>query len=84
MPKYVLSAHASTVISERAIRTEWIDRVLENPQRIASDGTDAEIKHALARITEYGDRVLRVVYNDATKPVKIVTAYFDRAMKDKL
>lgn len=84
MPNYVLSAHASTVISERGISTEWIERILESPQSIAADRTDAQIKHALGRIAEYGDRVLRVVYNDTTQPVNVVTAYFDRAMKDKL
>lgn len=32
----------------------------------------------------HGDRVLRVVYNEAKKPITVVTMYFDRTMKGKL
>ncbi|MBI2509513.1 MAG: DUF4258 domain-containing protein [Betaproteobacteria bacterium] len=84
MQEYVLSSHAETVLVERSIRAEWLDRVLKNPERTEADREDADLKHALGRISEFGGRVLRVVYNDATKPVMIVTTYFDRTMKDKL
>lgn len=40
--------------------------------------------HAMARIPEYGDRVLRVIYNHAASPEHIITAFFDRRMKGRL
>ena len=39
--------------------------------------------HALRRIAQRDDRVLRVIYNDSVDPPKIVTAYFDRRQRDK-
>jgi len=48
------------------------------------DGADSALRHALARVPEFGGRVLRVVYDPREKPVRVITAYFDRAMKDRL
>lgn len=83
-PLYTLTNHARRVIEERKIHTEWINRTLERPQRTERDRHDPNLNHALAPIPEFGDRVLRVVYNKTDSPWKIVTAYFDRTMKDKL
>ena len=84
MPKYVLSAHAQTVIAERSIDPEWIERALANPERTESGKAPSDLRHALCRIPERENRVLRVVYNDAVDPVKIVTVYFDRTLRNKL
>jgi hypothetical protein len=84
MFKYVLSAHAETVVKERSIRSEWLERILENPEKTDKDKTDPKLTHALGRISEHGNRVLRVVYNPIDDPVTVVTAYFDRAMRNKL
>ena len=84
MPKFDLSAHAKTVITERSIELEWLERVLAKPKRIEAHRDDPELKHALGRIPEHGDRVLRVVYNGAVRPVRVVTVYFDRTLRNKL
>ncbi len=42
------------------------------------------LTHALRAIPEFGDRVLRVIYNRTKHPPHIVTAFFDRSMKGKL
>ena len=81
---FVTTAHARKVISERAIRLEWIERVLSQPERTERDQVDPELHHALGRIPEHGGRVLRVVYNRMAAPWRIVTVYFDRTEKDKL
>jgi len=59
---------------------------LGQPARIWVETTrqDTELTHALERISEHGNRVLRVVYNASVEPYTVVTAYFDRAMKGKL
>jgi hypothetical protein len=82
-PAFDLSAHASTVIAEREIDIAWIESTLANPERIEPDRGDASLKHALARIPERGDRVLRVVYNASYAPPLVVTAYFDRGQRGK-
>ena len=75
---YVLTAHATLVISARGIGPGWIALVLEAPELLEADRADPELRHALRRIPERGNRMLRVVYNEASDPPRIVTAYFDR------
>ncbi|HUY33543.1 MAG TPA: DUF4258 domain-containing protein [Pirellulales bacterium] len=82
--KYELTQHAKDVLAERAIPTEWLERVLDTPQRTEPDKDDPQLIHHLAAIPEHGDRVLRVVFNHLVAPVRIVTVYFDRQMKGKL
>ena len=63
---------------------EWVERVLEQPERVQADENDGDLEHRLARIPEYGNRVLRVIVNRVSNPEKIVTFYFDRNVRDKL
>ena len=84
MTDYVLTAHARTVLAERSIREEWLARVLQQPEREEPDKEDPELTHALGSISEHGGRVLRVVYNGSIKPVRVVTAFFDRTQRNKL
>lgn len=81
---YELSAHAVTVMAEREIPEAWVKRVLSGPERTEPDAADPLLRHALGRIPERDDRVLRVVYNEAVHPWRVVTVYFDRAMRGKL
>jgi hypothetical protein len=82
-PDFELSAHAATVIAEREIDVSWIDRVLEKPERTEPDRDDPSLMHALARIEEREDRILRVVYNSSVIPLRVVTVYFDRRQRGK-
>jgi hypothetical protein len=82
-PVYELTVHAKAVIEARGIRLEWLERVLSGPERTEADIADPELQHAIGRIAEHGDRHLRVVYNGFALPWRIVTAYFDRALRDK-
>lgn len=82
--KYKLTQHARDVVEEREIPSEWIERVLNSPQRVEPDPEDAELEHRLGRIAEHGNRVLRVVLNRTVSPALVVTVYFDRAMRNKL
>jgi len=75
---YELTDHAAAVIAEREIDVAWIARVLAKPERTEKDREDSALTHALARIAERDDRVLRVVYNASVDPPRIVTSYFDR------
>jgi Domain of unknown function (DUF4258) len=75
---YKLTAHAVSVLIERQIPLEWVERVLGQPMRLEADRHDPTLRHALGAIPENDGRVLRVVYNDTVQPWQIVTAYFDR------
>lgn len=81
---YTLTIHAQQVIAARQISLEWIARVLAAPQMTEPDNEDPELHHALGRIPEQGDRVLRVVYNQTTEPWRIITVYFDRTQRNRL
>ena len=74
----MLSAHAALVLAERGIPLVWIANVLVEPVRTEPDKADPALRHALAPISDYDGRVLRVVSNDTTWPWRIITAYFDR------
>ncbi|HOW96738.1 MAG TPA: DUF4258 domain-containing protein [Kiritimatiellia bacterium] len=82
--RYRLSRHAAHVLHERGIAEEWLERVLREPQKVEPDEEDRALEHRLACIPEHGHRVLRVVVNKSVRPEKVVTVYFDRAMKGKL
>lgn len=82
--KYELTHHAKDVLAEREIPKSWIERVLDVPEKIERDSSDPELEHRLARIKEYQNRVLRVIINKDSLPIKIVTVYFDRNMRNRL
>jgi Domain of unknown function (DUF4258) len=84
MQDYELTAHARTVIAERSIKEEWIKWVMLHPEKVEPDREDQTLQHALGRISENQDRVLRIIYNQTVTPYRIVTAYFDRARSKKL
>lgn len=81
---YTLSEHAATTIQARNIRAEWIALTLLHPALTEPGEDDPELIHAFRIIPEFGDRVLRVIYNRTKQPPHIVTAFFDRSMKGKL
>lgn len=83
IPGYELSDHALNVIAEREIETTWVIRVLKQPERTEVDRSDPALTHALGRIAERDDRVLRVVYNASVNPPRIVTVYFDRRQRGR-
>ena len=81
---YSLTEHSKTRIQERGIRLEWICDTVQNPQKLKIDPDDSSKCYAFKTISEYGDRVLRVIYNKDRTPWAIISAYFDRNMKGKL
>lgn len=84
MIEYALTKHAETMLKERGIQLEWLERILLNPVQQHVDLTDPALKHAIGPIAENGDRLLRVIYNETVKPLRIITAYFDRTLRKSL
>jgi hypothetical protein len=81
---YQLSQHAMDALVKRKIPVEWVERVLESPQRTERDPRDGTLAHRLASVPEHGNRVLRLIVNLKKTPARVVTLYFDRKMKGKL
>ncbi|MBZ0092403.1 MAG: DUF4258 domain-containing protein [Sulfuricellaceae bacterium] len=80
--KFKLTDHAEKRIQQRKIKPEWIEAALEHPARTENDIEDANLVHALLPIPEKGFQVLRVIYNETTEPINIVTVYFDERVND--
>lgn len=84
MKSFQLSYHAEKVIVERNIKKNWIVDTFTKPDSIESDQKNINLEHRFKKITDYDDRVLRVICNVESSPIIIVTAFFDRRMKGKL
>jgi len=80
-----LTDHARESLRKRpTILLEWVERVVQQPERVEPDSVDADLEHRLGRIPEYDGRVWRVIVKKATNPLRIVTCYFDRKMRRQL
>lgn len=75
--EFKLSDHARERIQQRKIKPEWIAVTIAHPDQTENDFEDRSLTHALKAIPEKGFRKLRVIYNETTEPVTIVTAYFE-------
>ncbi|OGS94549.1 MAG: hypothetical protein A3H31_11990 [Gallionellales bacterium RIFCSPLOWO2_02_FULL_57_47] len=75
--EFKLSDHAQKRIQQRKIKPEWIKAAIEHPDLLEDDFEDSTLAHALKAIPEKGFKKLRVIYNETTEPVTIVTAYFE-------
>lgn len=56
---------------------EWVEAAIESPDKTENDAEDHTLTHALKAIPERGSKKLRVIYNETTEPVIVVTAYFE-------
>jgi hypothetical protein len=52
--------------------------------RAQGDTIDAGLEHRLLRIAEHEGRVVPVIVKRITRPIRVITAYFDRNMRNKL
>jgi hypothetical protein len=74
----ILSKHAQNMLDEREIPVDWIERVLRNPVFEEPDRQNPGALRAYAPITEFGNRMLRVVHYDTQTEIWVITLFFDR------
>ena len=80
-----MTEHAQESLRKRSrIRIEWMEQVIQEPEKVEPDRVDSELEHRLGRVQAYGNRVLRVVVKKGTNPLRIITFYFDRKMRNQL
>jgi Domain of unknown function (DUF4258) len=75
---YELTEHARDALEKRHIALAWVEHAFGAPEATEADPVDPDLEHRLARIAEWGNRVLCVIVNGKTTPPRIVTAFFDR------
>ena len=78
---YNLTQHAADALEKRQIASEWLERVLSEPEWTEPDSIDGDLQHRLGRVPDFENRVLRVIVNFKVTPPRVVTAYFDRRSK---
>jgi hypothetical protein len=66
------------MLKERDIHTDWVERTAQDPDLTEEHGDGT--RHYLKRISEHGNRWLRVVVNVAQQPPRCVTVFFDRRL----
>ena len=66
------------------IPSQWVESTLQEPALRTSDPNDAEVERFFRRISERGDRVLRVAVNTHADPWRVVSVFFDRNMRGEL
>jgi len=71
MIDFKLTHHAENALIKRKIEKKWLEQVLAFPQRIEPDATDPMLEHRLAVISECENRVLRVIINPHTNPIRV-------------
>jgi hypothetical protein len=75
---YELTEHARDSLEKRKIELSWVEKTIAAPEAVEPDPVDPDLEHRLARIPDWGNRVLRVIVNRSATPLRIVTAFFDR------
>jgi hypothetical protein len=80
-PRIVFTRHAQTMMAERGIKEEWIERTVGEPDAGEVDPRQSDVLRAFRSIPENGNRVLRVVYTSIGDTIRIVTAFFDRGRR---
>jgi len=82
---YVLTEHAKESLQRRSnIQLRWLEQAITTPHRIEKDVDDSELTHYLLKIEDFEGRVLRMIVNQTVDPMRVITAFFDRNMRNKL
>ena len=76
--------HALHAMAERTIPAEWVEQTVAAPALRTHDPHDSEVERFFRRVPERGDRVLRVAVNTRVAPWRVVSVFFDRAMRGEL
>lgn len=79
--RIALTRHAATMLSERGIEREWVERTVIAPDHLENDPRHADTLWSFRAIPERGGRFLRVVHKLEGNEIKIITAFFDRAKR---
>ena len=77
MKEVVFSQHGEEALRLRQIEREWVMAALKSPELQEFDPVPRRMR-AFRRIPQFGNRWLRVVYEEDDDRWLVVTAFFDR------
>ncbi|MCZ8181131.1 MAG: DUF4258 domain-containing protein [Rhizobium sp.] len=72
------TAHAKTVILERQLELDWIERIVHNPDWSESDPSGPPMERRFGRVPERQDRIVRVICLETETEIRIISAFLDR------
>lgn len=75
--------HALTVMGQRQIAAEWVERTVRRPQWLEADPADPEVWRAFAALVERDGRYLRVAFVVTPAEIRILSAFLDRRARPK-
>jgi hypothetical protein len=78
--KIIFTRHALEQIEKRNIAETDVAEAVANPSKVLTDAYDAELAHYIGKI---GPRFLRVVVKIIAGDLIVVTAFYDRRIKDE-
>lgn len=73
--------HAVTVMSERKLEPEWVERTVREPDWVVVDPGDSEVTRFYRALPERGDRIMRVACVETAEEIRILSAYLDRGAR---
>ena len=76
--------HAIHAMVELGISIKWVEQAVVSPALRTPDPNASEIERFFCKIPERDDRILRVAVNTHVTPWRVVSVFFDRAMRGKL
>ncbi len=71
------SEHAKLRMTERGIRSDWVERTVERPEFVRASVSRPARKSAFRRIEELGNRWLHVAFDIANGETIVVSVYVD-------
>lgn len=79
MPKPIrYTAHAETVLRERQLEREWIERTVQSPEWTQNDAMNSDAGRRFGAVPEREGRILRVVCVETADEIRIISAFLDR------
>lgn len=73
-----LTTHAETVLRERQLERQWIERTAQSPEWTDSDPSSPDVERRFRAVPERDSRILRVVCVETASEIRIISAFLDR------
>ena len=79
MPKPIrYTLHAETVLIERDLAKEWVERTVYQPEWRTSEPRDSSAERRFRTLPERHGRILRVICVESTTEIRIISVFLDR------
>ncbi|RXT43581.1 hypothetical protein B6S44_28150 [Bosea sp. Tri-44] len=79
--RFSYTNHANSMLVERDIRREWVERTILSPDAIETDPKHLDRTRAYKALPERDGRVLRVVYVQSGQTCRVITLFLDRSRR---